>query len=176
MSLPEEYGRIKALWDSGHPDRAGIWMSYEDHIFEECLTMLDEKAGRIPVVGTVNFGPLEERFKMPPNVVKFSGGASRSERKPDYSLVNQVAVEAIAERMTAGAVKHGRHNYRGGDTDFVLETANHLLDHVLQFIAGDTSDNHLNAIGANFNILAWYRANKPETFAVFDDSIPHHGA
>lgn len=182
--LKSELGRLKELWDSGHPDRKGIWMGYEDHILEECLERIDSV---IPTTTTAPIGRIvqltvpclpTEPIKTTGQyeVVKFNGGASRSERKPDYSLVNKCAIEAIASRMTEGMIKHGRNNYRSGDADFVLETANHLLEHVMNFIAGDRSDNHLNAIGANFNILCWYRENRPETLAPFDDNQPAHGA
>lgn len=42
-ALVAEYARIRELWDSGHPDRKGIWAAYEDFLFEECLMILDER-------------------------------------------------------------------------------------------------------------------------------------
>lgn len=98
-------------------------------------------------------------------LVKFEGGASRCERKPDYSQVNVETVQLVAERKTLGAAKHGRHNYRNGGAEFIRETGNHLLEHALRLVNGDTRDDHLAAIAANLDILAWHRANKPAEYA-----------
>lgn len=36
-----EMAALGELWHSGHPDRRGIWLAYEDNLFEEILLMTE---------------------------------------------------------------------------------------------------------------------------------------
>ena len=66
--------------------------------------------------------------------------------------------------MGYGAVKHGERNYRLGahDPTYRRDRVNHLIEHALKYADGDTSTDHLAAIGANCNILAWME-EQPKT-------------
>lgn len=86
----------------------------------------------------------------------FENGASRSEKRPAYHLVPAEASQAIAERMGMGWEIHGEENWKKGGPQFFLETRNHLEHHWLQLKAGDTSDNHLEAVLTNAAMLVWW--------------------
>lgn len=82
-------------------------------------------------------------------------GARSSEQKPRYDLIPLVALEREAKRMAEGAKAHGELNYLKGRNDpiYIRERANHLLDHALKYLAGDTSTDHLSAIRCNAGML-----------------------
>lgn len=86
----------------------------------------------------------------------YENGSTRSELTLRYDLIPKAAFDAIARRLELGAPKHGERNWEGGGAEFVKATKNHLLAHVLAYIAeGNPED--LDAIGANFAFLAHFR-------------------
>lgn len=84
-------------------------------------------------------------------------GAKSSTEKPRFDLIYRGFLLRLAERMGYGAERHGERNYELGANDPVYrrDRINHLIDHALRYSAGDTSVDHLSAIAANANILAW---------------------
>lgn len=87
----------------------------------------------------------------------FEGGATRSELSLRYDLVPKPAIDGIARRLSLGAQKHGEHNWEAGGPEFVKATKNHLVAHVLSYIA-DGQPEDLDAIGANYAFLAHFRS------------------
>ena len=87
----------------------------------------------------------------------FQSGAKSSESAPRYDLIEPALLERIARRMAQGAASHGERNYRKGANDpaFLTDRLNHLVGHALKLAGGDTSEDHLGAIGANASILAY---------------------
>lgn len=87
----------------------------------------------------------------------FQSGAKSSEAAPRYDLIEPALLERIARRMAQGAASHGERNYRKGASDpaFLTDRLNHLVGHALKLAGGDTSEDHLGAIGANASILAY---------------------
>lgn len=87
---------------------------------------------------------------------QFTSGAKSSEEAPRYDLLEPTFLALVAQRMGQGAATHGERNYLKGIDDpvFVRDRLNHLVAHVLKLAAGDTSDDHLAAAGANLNMLA----------------------
>ena len=85
-------------------------------------------------------------------------GAKSSSEKPRYDLIERSFLRRLAERMGYGAEKHGERNYRLGahDADYRRDRINHLIEHAFKYAEGDTSTDHLAAIAANCNILAWF--------------------
>ena len=86
-----------------------------------------------------------------------TSGAKSSSEKPRYDLIYRGFLRRVAERMGYGAAKHGERNFEQGAGDAVYhrDRVNHLIEHALKYAAGDTSTDHLSAIGANCVILAW---------------------
>lgn len=97
--------------------------------------------------------------------VKFEGGAQRSEFQPPYYLLEDCFLMATANRMRKGELSHGRDNYKGGGPEFVLETYNHIMAHLLALREGDETDNHMEAICANAQILCYHYTHNPKNFA-----------
>lgn len=84
-----------------------------------------------------------------------SSGAKSSHEKPRYDLISRAFLRRLAERMGYGAAKHGERNYRLGigDATYRRDRINHMIEHALKYAEGDTSTDHLSAIGANCSIL-----------------------
>lgn len=112
------------------------------------LTQIYEKAG-IEVIDTL--------FPKVQQGAHFTSGAHSNEEKPRYDLVPACALRREAIRMAEGARDHGDKNYQKGigDTRFMQDRVNHLVEHIIQYADGDRSDDHLAAIRCNAGILIW---------------------
>lgn len=109
---------------------------------------------------------VEEEAGPQDGIVPFvaASGAKSSERKPDYHLVPfGVFLRRLAARYSAGSEKYGKGNWRRGlgDQEYVMERANHTLEHLLKamddFDRGvTTGDDDLAAViwGAIFLMAA----------------------
>lgn len=86
----------------------------------------------------------------------FASGATSSTEKPRYDLIPLSALRRLAERFGYGAKKHGDHNYKQGfnDKEFIRDRQNHMLEHVLNYISGDRTTDHLGAVMCNAAMLA----------------------
>ena len=84
-------------------------------------------------------------------------GAKSSSEKPRYDLIYRGFLTRLAVRMGYGAAKHGERNFEQGKGDAVYrrDRINHLIEHALKYAEGDTRTDHLAAIAANCNILAY---------------------
>lgn len=102
---------------------------------------------------------MSERTDKKPNA-KFENGASRSHHAPRYELIPKAAIDRLVTRLTLGADIHGPNNWRGGGPSFVEQTKRHLVEHVLNYIEGDTTDDHLGAVLCNASFLAHFEAQK----------------
>ncbi len=93
---------------------------------------------------------------------KMGGGSTRSEKAPPYHLVPPVGPRRISWRFGLGAEKHGEGNWMKSITDseqaaaaFCKEAYNHMIEHAGKMVTGDTSDDHLGAIGWAVCVLAY---------------------
>jgi hypothetical protein len=89
---------------------------------------------------------------------KFENGASRSHHAPHYELLPKAAIDRLVKRLEFGESIHGANNWKKGGPDFVLQTKRHLAEHFLNYMQGDTSDDHLGAILCNAAFLAYFEA------------------
>jgi hypothetical protein len=96
------------------------------------------------------------------NALKLENGASRSHRAPRYELIPKAAVDRLIKRLELGAEIHGDNNWRGGGPAFVLESKRHLMEHLLHYLEGDTSDDHLGAVLCNAAFLTHFEAHPPD--------------
>lgn len=110
------------------------------------------------------------------NGVKFEGGAQRSEFQPPYYLLEDCFLVKTSERMRKGELSHGRDNYKSGGPEFVLETYNHMMAHLLALREGDETDDHIGAICANAQILCYHYVHNKEAFRLLQGKEPMHGA
>lgn len=88
---------------------------------------------------------------------QFDSGAKSSEEAPRYDLLEGAFLHRVCRRMAQGAASHGERNYRQGASDplFIRDRINHLMEHARKLLDGDRSEDHLGAIGANCNMLAF---------------------
>lgn len=90
--------------------------------------------------------------------VKFEGGATRSHHAPHYELVPKAAIDRLVKRLELGAAIHGANNWRKGGPDFIAQTKRHLVEHLLNYLSGDATDDHLSAVLCNAAFLAHFEA------------------
>lgn len=95
------------------------------------------------------------------NAAKFEGGATRSHHAPRYELVPKAAIDRLTARLEFGAGIHGDHNWRSGGPEFVKQCKRHLMEHLLNYLAGDSSDDHLAAVLCNAAFLAHFDKYPP---------------
>ena len=101
---------------------------------------------------------MDSKYKLP-------GGATRSERAPDYSLIPVAGMECIVRRFELGRDTHGSWQWmKSLDTlenaqNFSLEAINHLYVHLASMLTdGTEKDDHLGAVGWAVCVLAYARA------------------
>lgn len=92
-------------------------------------------------------------------------GKKNDADKPDLTLVPNEAYWGMAQALTYGAKKYGRHNFKGGIAYSRLAAA--CLRHLTAYMGGETIDiesgnNHLTHALASLGMLAWMEQNKPE--------------
>ena len=92
------------------------------------------------------------------------GGATRSERAPDHTLVPTEGLRCIVQRFELGREAHGSWQWlRSLDTRenaeaFCHEAVNHIHEHLAQMLVdGTKKDDHLGAIGWGVCVLAYAR-------------------
>lgn len=109
---------------------------------------------------------------------EFTSGAKSSEPGTRFDLLELEFLTRVADRMAQGAQSHGERNYLKGTADpqFIQDRKNHLIAHVLKFVAGDTSDDHLAAAGANLNMLAVLVSRTPNVHEIVNTFIANEHA
>ena len=85
--------------------------------------------------------------------VDFATGSRRDveDDKPDYTLLPWLALARVARHLMKGAVKYGRNNWRLGQSMGRADRS--LMRHVVQYMQGDRSEDHLSAIVFNACLL-----------------------
>lgn len=89
---------------------------------------------------------------------EFKGGMVRdiNDDKPMYTLIWQPLITRLAELMTRGAKKYGKHNWKLASGEEELERfKDSALRHMYQYLEGDESEDHcaavcFNLMGAEF--------------------------
>lgn len=98
------------------------------------------------------------------NKVTLGGGGTRSAGCPPYHLVPLDGLERTAKRFALGAEKHGAFNWlqsvqtRQDAFIWCQEALNHMQAHLSKLQKGDTSDDHLGAIGWAQSVIAYVEA------------------
>ena len=87
----------------------------------------------------------------------YEGGSTRSVLNERYDLIPKAAIDGIARRLALGAVAHGERNWESGGAEFVKATKNHLMGHLLNYLATGQQED-LDAIGCNYAFLAHFRS------------------
>ena len=142
-------------------------------------------AADVEVARQIELGLIEDdrpKADLPvPQLHSLPGGATRSEKAPDHSMVPGALSRRVALRFELGATTHGRDNWKKSLTneydarDFCQEAMNHLHEHLLKYQDGtDPSDDHLGAIGWGIAVIAYTeeKFGKPWTQLKHRDDIP----
>lgn len=87
------------------------------------------------------------------------GEAIRKERMVDYALVPLAGISRIAKRYMLGDIRYGRDNWKKGGDEFLYDSINHAFEHLYKFAAGDTSQDHIGALGWFITMIAWHEEN-----------------
>lgn len=90
----------------------------------------------------------------------FEGGATRTAKPERRQLIPKSAIDALARRLDLGAKKHGVNNWRKGGVEFRMETVNHLLDHVFEYLEKGGREN-ADAIICNAAFLCEFEEKEP---------------
>jgi len=91
----------------------------------------------------------------------FEGGSKRAEIKLPYDQIPLAGLKRIAARFQLGETNYGRDNWKESihDPKFIRDCRNHAIEHMFLYAGGDTSDDHLGAIGWWICTQAWGEAN-----------------
>jgi hypothetical protein len=96
---------------------------------------------------------------------KLPGGATRSERAPDYMLIPAQGLRCIVDRFELGSGVHGAWQWQKSmDTkehakEFCLEAINHAYTHLAKMQQeGTVNDDHLGAVGWAVCVIAYARS------------------
>jgi hypothetical protein len=87
-------------------------------------------------------------------------GSKESQFPARYDLVSPIGLRRVAETYGEGAQKYSDHNWRKGMPFSV--TANHALAHIVSWLMGDQSEDHL--AHAAWNLFALMH---------FEETMPH---
>jgi hypothetical protein len=95
---------------------------------------------------------------------KFKSGATSSEYKLPFDLINLHVLRRFAARLKLGAEKHGRFNYVKGlrDKEFIIDRLNHAFEHLKLAIDGIENgeiytDDDLGAVLVNVQMAMEYQ-------------------
>ena len=96
----------------------------------------------------------------------FSSGATRSAKKPDYTLIEPSFLSGIAGVLEDGVKEYGRNNWTKGGKDFAQDSINHCIEHLFKFANGDRSEEHLLHAACGIMFLNYFSQKNPEYFEV----------
>lgn len=81
--------------------------------------------------------------------------------KPRYDLIPHEMLTRLAELMTRGAEKYGVDNWKLADSEEEINRFKQsAFRHFIQWIKGDTDEDHASAILFNVNSYEWHKENK----------------
>lgn len=87
-------------------------------------------------------------------------GAAKDKAQPRFDLISPIALRRLAETYGEGSVKYGDVNWRKGMP--FTTTANHAIAHVVEYLRGDTSEDHLAHAAWGLFALMHFESTHPE--------------
>lgn len=101
---------------------------------------------------------LLNRFYMDKNTQEKTG--TREHFYPKFELLTPEIFERMAKVMTSGAEKYGEKNWQNFTPELVQDIQRHAFMHIMQYMQGDKSEDHLANCACNLMMLAWYEARQ----------------
>ena len=147
-----EADRIRNMADS-HPSAAELGITgYSAELRDRGIEMLREQADKI-----------EQQIAPPKNEMKeYDSGAKREDKtgKGRCDLLPACSILRLAKHYEAGAVNHGDRNWEAGLP--ISSFMDSGLRHILQYLDGDNSEDHLAAAAWNICGAMWTEEKHPE--------------
>lgn len=78
---------------------------------------------------------------------------------PSFELLEKCMLERVAKVMTAGAKKYGEYNWRKFNPEQVKDIPRHAFMHMVQYMEGDKTEDHLANCICNCMMMMWYEEN-----------------
>ena len=105
----------------------------------------------------------DDFMKTSDDLVKYPSGGLKSSSKGKllWILLPISALKRIVHRLTTGAEQYGARNWEKGIDKEVIQGA--LLRHTMQYLEGETDEDHLAAVGCNLLFLMHFE-NKEGVF------------
>lgn len=138
----------------------GRWISQENHPHDLMLDTLNTIKS-IPAI--IHNGSNETlNISTTPNVEVMATGAKRGTDVNGlrYDLLSPVVMMSMAGVFAEGASKYGDNNYQKGFQFSNL--LSHAMQHLMMFMLGDKSENHLTHAAWNINAMIHFSVLKPE--------------
>jgi len=82
--------------------------------------------------------------------------ATRAYAKPDYTELVLPFLQRVVERSMLGQLNYGRDNWKKGGAEFLHDCCNHAFEHLVKYMEGDTTEDHLGAIGWFVMCMSWH--------------------
>lgn len=100
---------------------------------------------------------------------RFATGAVRDDEgdKPDWTILPLEALPRVARHLSANATKYGRHNYQKGIP--VSACARSAFRHLVAWVAGDKSEDHLAAAVVNLLFAIYMQEQHASRADINDD-------
>lgn len=81
---------------------------------------------------------------------------------PRYELIKPEVLARLAQTMTEGARKYGEGNWERFNEQQVEDIPRHIFVHIVSFMNGDRSEDHLAHIVANCMMYMWHETKRKE--------------
>jgi hypothetical protein len=74
----------------------------------------------------------------------------------NYTQIPPHYIRALSSIFAEGAEKYGKDNWKRGlnDPEWIEERINHAIDHLLRYLEGDRTENHLAKVGWAMCVLS----------------------
>lgn len=96
---------------------------------------------------------------MDDEILTEDGGGKREHFYPRYELIERELIDRIAKVMTQGAAKYGEYNWRKFNEEQVKDIPRHAFKHMVDYMHGDQSEDHLANAACNIMMAMWFEEN-----------------
>jgi len=101
-----------------------------------------------------------QRAQFETGAVRSAFIAGEAAKPVRYDLISAIALRRVAETYAEGAIKYTANNWRRGIPASNL--LNHALGHVVAFMAGDRSEDHMAHAAWNLFAVMEFEETRPE--------------
>lgn len=110
--------------------------------------------------GTTIAAEIGARALFDTGAVRSASIAGEGTKPVRYDLISAIALRRLAETYAEGAIKYSANNWRRGIP--VSNLLNHALGHVVAFMAGDRTEDHMAHAAWNLFAVMEFEETRPE--------------